>query len=525
MLDLDNQSITIRSYILENWDSMREKARHITELLTKSDEKKLVPKTQEPDKYKYENKYHFILPFNHAQKGSYIYSRLRTAINLKNHAQVDDLWIELSSQFIHRSKEDLEHALQNWLTPEIFNHFITAYMSLQRPTTAIEVWTEMIEIGLNPNLKTWNILISGCKTVGDWRSSEKIWKTLSLSGFSPDLLNWSSRLGVLMDSNEINLGIQALDEMGRIWLEKARTNYPNLAKNDLLLLNDVKDAVKPDISCVNIAIAGLLKKNNKYRANKVLEWAHRFGIKPNTETYNIFLRPLIRKGNSQEAMALLRRMEEAGVEADVSTYTIILDNILRFPEEYSPEELKEKIFGVFYEMEQGNIQPNLYTYGKIIYQLVREFNPQNSSIIEAVLQHMTDQNVKPSIHIYTNLVEYFFLQNPPNLNLAQNILNQATQTVGLDRVFWDRVVECYAQIGDTKSALNIIAQLSTQKTRVGWSAMRCVLDALISQKEWNLAKSLIYDVKTSASRHDFRSGTKGEALFWELAARNNISHI
>ncbi|RKF65897.1 Pentatricopeptide repeat-containing protein, mitochondrial [Erysiphe neolycopersici] len=475
-------------------------------------------KIQEDD-FGYKPKVSFISSPNQARDNSQIYFQLRAAINLKNHIQVDKLWLDVCNRLTDGSKQSIENALQTWLTPDIMNHFIAAYMSLQRPEKAINVWVKMVEIGLIPTHKTWNIMISGCKAVGDWRSSERIWNMMSFSGLSPDLLNWSSRLSVLMESKEVDMGIQALQEMGRKWLEKAQITHPDLPRDNLLLVDDVKDAVKPDISCVNIIIAGLLKKNQKYRASAILEWARGFGIQSNTETYNIFLRPLVRKGQNREAMELLKRMEEAGVVADVITYTIILDNVLRFAGKYSPEELKEKIFDVLDEMEHNNIQPNLYTYGKIIYQLIRDLNPQNSSIIEAVLRHMMSQNVKPSIHIYTNLVEFFFLQNPPNLNLAQKILDQATQTVGLDRVFWDRVVECYAQIGDTKSALNIISQLSSKKTRVGWYAMRSVLEALYSQKEWHLAKSLIHDVEMSASRFDFISGTKGEGLFWELAAR------
>ncbi|POS87385.1 hypothetical protein EPUL_002756 [Erysiphe pulchra] len=520
-LDIRFQTTSVSSHVIANWDSIRERAHRITSISKEFDENRFKLKPLESDGYK--PKLSFV-PFpNQARDSSQIYFQLRAAINLKNHIQVDNLWLDVCNQLAYGSKQDIEQALQTWLTPDILNHFITAYMSLQRPEKAINVWVKMVEIGLKPTHKTWNIMISGCKAVGDWRSSEKIWNMMSLSGLYPDLLNWSSRLSVLVESKEVEMGIQALEEMGRKWLEKAQIKHPNLSRDDLLLVEDVQDAVKPDISCINIIISGLLKKNHKYRANAILEWARGFGIQSNTETYNIFLRPLIRRGENREAMELLKRMEEAGVVADVSTYTIILDNVLRFPGKYSLEELKEKIFDVLDEMERNNIKPNLYTYGKIIYQLIRDLNPQNSSLIEAVLRHMMSQSVKPSIHIYTNLVEYYFLQTPPNLNLAQRILDQATQTVGLDRVFWDRVVECYAQIGDTRSALNIIARLSSKKTRVGWSAMRSVLEALLSQKEWHLARSLIHDVKMSASRSDFLSGTKGEALFWQLAARINTN--
>ncbi|TQS36239.1 hypothetical protein Golomagni_03317 [Golovinomyces magnicellulatus] len=517
-LDSTNQSLALRSYVFKNWKELRDRARQILDSKRKLKGNQPTQRTWTIDKSESIVSSPNLQP--RIREFSPIYHRLRTAVNLKNHTLVDELWSEVKTWPVSKSENDIVQSDQNGtFSAEICNHFINAYMKLQRPTTAIALWDQMKERGLNPTIKTWNIMMLGCKAVSDWRSSEKIWKMMLHAGLIPDTVSWSSRLHVLMDSKEIDMGIQVLDEMGHKWVENASRKYPKLKIDEILLKEDVEGVAKPDISCVNIAVAGLLGQGKRSIANKIVEWSRKFGIKPDTTTYNTFLRFFIRNGKNQEAMSLLGRMGKAGIEADVVTFTIILDQVLRFPGQYSPEELKERVEGIFLDMEKANIRPNLPVYGRIIHQLVRDLDPNNTPTVEAVLQRMTNQGIQPSVHIYTSLVEFCLLQTPPNLEVARIVIDKTTKIIGLDRVFWDRTIECYSQIGETKIALNLIGELSTEKTRVGWSALRHVLKALYAQKEWHLARSLVRDIKNSACSSDYRSGTQGEVMFWQLAAR------
>ncbi|RKF56275.1 Pentatricopeptide repeat-containing protein [Golovinomyces cichoracearum] len=517
-LDSANQSPALRSYVFKNWKKIRDSARQILDSKRKLEENQPTQERWTIDKS--ESIVSSPISQPRIREFSPIYHRLRTAVNLKNHALVDDLWSEVKTWPISKSENDIVQSNQEGVfSAEICNHFISAYMKLQRPATAIALWDQMVEKGLDPTLKTWNIMMLGCKAVNDWRSSEKIWKMILHIGLIPDTVNWSSRIHVLMDSKEIDMGIKALDEMGQQWIENASKKYPNLKTDELLLKEDVESVAKPDISCVNIAVAGLLGQGKRSMANKIVEWSRKFGIKPDTTTYNTFLRFFIRNGKNKEAMSLLGRMGKAEVEADVATFTIILDQVLRFPGQYSPEELKERVEGIFFDMEKANIRPNLHVYGRIIHQLVRDLDRDNTPAVEAVLKRMRNQGIQPSVHVYTSLIEFYLLQTPPSLEVARLVIDKATKIIGLDRVFWDRTIECYAQIGEIKIALNLIGELSTEKTRVGWSALRCVLNALYAQKEWNLARSFVRDIQKSASSHDYRTGTQGEVMFWQLAAR------
>lgn len=452
-----------------------------------------------------------------------IFHQIRLAMNLKNHVQLDILWKD-AARWPVQNQESRDTVVERAkvLSLEVCNQFITAYMNFQRPSKAIEIWNHMIQNGLVPSLKTWNSMMSGCRMVSDWRSSEKLWNKMIQSGTLPDAISWSTRISIFAESKEIDMAIRTLEEMGRLWLAAAKKKHPQLSHEELQLVDDVKTMVKPDVSCLNAIVSGLVRLGKKTEANQLITWARAFGIKPDIFTFNIFLRSMIRNSQRQEAMMLLKRMERAGVEADVVTYTILLDEILRFPHRYTPEQQKKIVEGILEDMSQAGVKPSISIYGKIIHQLTRNHDPLNMPTIQALLQQISAENLKLSIQIQTNLLDYYYLQDPPQHKLAQQIIAGAEEIVGLDRVFWDRAIECCALIGDTSTALEIIARLSSQKTRVGWGAMRKVLEALVSRGEKQLAKTLVRDIRTNAGLSDFVQNTTGEAMFWELVEQFDL---
>ncbi|KAI1001715.1 hypothetical protein K3495_g6485 [Podosphaera aphanis] len=521
---IKEENSVLKPFVLKNWIEIRAKAQQISDSIDKT-----VTEAEEHQSFEDQglnNKLSIdpLVPPNVPIRGiKFIHYKLSEAINLKNHAQVDQLWAEaLTWPILDPECSVGKRSRDGFLSVEICNQFILAYMKFQRPNEAIRVWNHMMQKGLIPTTKTWNVLMSGCRIIRDWKSAETIWERMIQTGLQPDNISWSARISLLMECKEFDMGIRALDEMGRIWLAAAMRKHPKMDVENIQLVDDVEDVPKPDIFCLNTAVTGLLAQGKKANANQTLAWGQSLGIKPNVVTYNIFLRPLVRNGYRKEAMVLLKRMKKAGIEADIATYTIILDQILRDPGQYSPEQQKEMVNEIFADMKSVDIKPNTLTYGKIIYQLTRNCDPANTPTVEALLRQMEFEGMKPTVQIYTTLVEYYFFQDPPNMDAARQTIDQATSIVGLDRVFWDKVVNCYAQVGDTDTALGIISMLTSKKTRVGWAAMRSVLESLVHKEEWELAKSLVRDTQINTQRLDFREGTQGEAMFWEVAKKMNL---
>ena len=458
--------------------------------------------------------------------------RLYNAMNRRDLPQVDRLWSDALNFPIAQDLPDTNggHPPESFMKPErgtltsdLCNYFILVYMALRQPSRAIEVWNHMVKSGLSPNLKTWDSMLNGCKTCRDYKALEEVWMKMLHLGVQPDVVCWTTRISGLIECNKIDQGMHALDEMGRLWLaaNKPKFTEPQKKGKRRPMAPVGPAAVKPTIETVNAAVAGLFRRRLPEAAHRVLTWAAKFDITPDVITYNTLLMPLIRDGHSNEAMALLKQMQKEGIEADVATFTTILDETFKYADELTPEEQREIAQNIFTEMDAAGIKANLYTYGKMIYQLLQSMHG-DLIVVNIVMDHMAQQGIEPTAHIYTIFLNHYFSQDPPDLGAVRNLIDRATAEVGtVDHIFWDRVVEGYARAGETTAAMRVLGKHESKGNRTSWVTKQVLLTALVQNEEWTMARSFVGNVKTdSGGPKPLREmkGQEGQQRFWALAA-------
>jgi pentatricopeptide repeat protein len=507
----------IADFVKSNWTTIRERASQISQSRQEAPERLAIVEKSFTDE-----------PF----RTSFINKRLKDALNRQNVREVDEMWSDVVQWPINKIQStEMTNSHQPYsmkrgtLTEELSNYFILIYMSLRQPNRAIDVWNHMLKSGLQPTLKTWDAMLSGCKASRDWMNLESVWSKMQASGVQPDVFCWTTRISGLIESYKVDSGIRALDEMGRIWLAAARKAHPKMKLERLRLLPEIGGAVKPTIQTINGAVAGLLRKQSPDAAHRILAWAGKYGITPDIITYNTLLRPLVRHGHTKEATSLLQQMQKAGIQADVATFTTILEETFRYSEHHTPEESRKTVDSIFYEMEEAGVTANLHTYAKIIYQLLQSSN-ENMLIVNAVMERMAKHGLQPSPQIHTSLVAYYFDQTPANLDAVRGVIERATMVVGgTDHFFWDRVVEGYARAGQTSHALRILGKVRSANQKVGYLALRMLLFALVKNEEWDSARSLVRNVilDTGGPLPEDVHGKLGEHKFWELAANLQLS--
>ncbi|KAN0115101.1 hypothetical protein V8E51_004645 [Hyaloscypha variabilis] len=457
---------------------------------------------------------------------SFINKRLQNALKRGNVREVNELWSDVEQWPVKELESPQPYSLKRGtLTEELCNLFILIYMSLRQPSYAIHVWNHLLKSGIQPTLQTWDNMLSGCKASRDWKALEAVWQRMLASGAQPDAVCWTTRISGLIDGYQVNLGIRALDEMGRIWLAAAKRQHPKMKLEQLQLLPEVDGAVKPTIGTINAAVAGLFSRKSPDAAHRVLAWGGKFGITPDVITYNTLLRPLIRNGQVKQASVLLKQMQNAGIQADVATFTTILDETFRYSEHHTPEEQKDIVDSVFSEMEAAGVEPNLHTYATIIYQLLQSSHG-NMTSVKAVMERMAAQGLQPSPQIYTMMIGHYFQQTPANLDAVRSLIESASMVEGsTDHKFWDRVVEGYAQEGETAHALKILADVHRANQKVGFLAMRMLLFALAQNQEWDSARNLVRNVflLNGGPRPEGAHLRIGEHLFWQLASQLQLT--
>jgi pentatricopeptide repeat protein len=506
----DDSSPLIAEFVKSNWVTIKERASQMSEDLPTKQEQPIDDRKPGSDD---------------SHRDSFVQKRLQDALKRGNLRQVNEIWSDVVQWPVKVTNSPQPYSMKRGtFTAELANLFILIYMTLRQPTPAIDVWNHMVRSGLQPTLQSWNAMLSGCKDSRDWKTLEVVWKSMLASGAQPDVVCWTTRISGLIEAYQFDSGIRALDEMGRIWLAAAKMQHPKMKLEQLKLLPGVDGAAKPTIETINGAVGGLLRKHKVEAAHHVLAWGGKFGITPDINTYNALLRPLIRSGHVKQATALLQQMQKAGIQADVATFTTILDETFRSSEHYTPEEQKEIVDSVFFEMKEAGVQPNLHTYATIIYQLLQSSHG-NLSVVNAVMERIAQQGLQPSPQIYTMIIQYHFSQRPPNLDAVRAIIERATMVVGgTDHVFWDRVVEGYAEAGETAHALTVVGNLHRANQKLGYLAMRMLLFALAQNEEWDAARTLVRKVMLDSGGPSMAQvhGKLGEVLFWELAAKLHL---
>lgn len=429
-----------------------------------------------------------------------IRNRLNQLQGHGNLRELDRLW----GQFVGPEETiSEERAAQIRENPNLIDSFIKTRMSLNQPEKAIAAWNVMGQVGLKPSLRTWNLMLDGLRRAGNLNGIKNIWAKMTKSGVTLDTGVWTTRIAGLVDCGDIEGGLQALDEMARLWEKVPRG-----------------DAVQPTIEPVNAALAGLIRRKYHDAADRLLEWAGRKGIQPDVVTYNTMLRPLVReKGRSKDVERLFATMQAQGVRADEGTFVIVLDSSFLENDIRDPEDQTRIVDEVAAAMTAAGLELNMKTYGKMIYLLLRS-NARTPAM--AVVNHLYNRNLELSPHIYTMLVENCFAQSPPDLNSVHLFVQRRRRLDfdDLDRVFYDRVVRGYALAGETQAALDVYKHVAKGGSTVALGVLEDLLRALTRVDRFEDARYIVNYEKNRFESHNTdpaeHAGYWGHQ-FWGLA--------
>ncbi|KAI1330484.1 hypothetical protein F5Y16DRAFT_363285 [Xylariaceae sp. FL0255] len=423
--------------------------------------------------------------------------RLNQAYETRNIGEVHRIW----QDFIGPSKPVTEErAAQIRECSDLIDSFIRTYMALDQPGKAIEAWNFMGRVKLSPTLRTWNMMLDGLKRARNLDGMKNLWEKLVASGTRLDTEIWTTRVGGLVECGSIKIGIKALEEMVALW--KKGEGDPD------------SKAVKPSIGPVNAALGAMLRRNDLEAARKLLAWAARHDIAPDVFTYNTLLRALIRKDKgsySNHAEEILEEMRSQGVQPDAATFTIILDTSFNHNHIPDPEEQMAVVKKVANAMTNAGLEPNMHTFGKMIYLLLRA---NNTTAAVAMVNHLFDHDVELSPHIYTALIQHCFVQRPPALQ-AVNTIVQRRRVLDLnhmDQMFYNRIVRGYVECGEVDAALDIYRQLASRGKSIGLWPLQDLINALVRNGRHETAIPIV--AETRKIFEDSRPDPAEQLRYW-----------
>ncbi|OAA65755.1 pentatricopeptide repeat protein [Niveomyces insectorum RCEF 264] len=452
-----------------------------------------------------------------------IHQQLIQALRARNLGACEAAWDRFWAAV---TMPDADGAKRLRRSAEIFDYFIMAFTTMRMPQRAIAVWNAMALAGVPPTLRTWTSFMEGCKRASNPTGIHNIWAKLMASGVPVDTAVWTARISGLIQTGDAEAGMRALEEMQQAW--EADRAKDALAENK----RNRPAAVRPTIEPVNAAIAGVLRRGDLDAAKTILAWAGRNGIAPDRITFNTILRPLVRSGRSDEVDGLLEMMRQRGIPPDEATVTILLDGALGEGAlgGRSAAERAAVVRQLLAEVEAAGLSANEQMYAKMVYLLLHEEEDAGTAskkdpdaanaadaAVNVVLARMRQRGLPLSAHICTILAEHYFARTPPDLDAVQRLIEtgwpapapaETTPTAEtssghdgptvapptFDRVFWERVVRGYAQVGDTAHALQYFAHIADSLS-VTTSTLEDLLRALLRNGEMAAAQQLVTKVQ------------------------------
>ncbi|KAM0713800.1 hypothetical protein Q7P37_010762 [Cladosporium fusiforme] len=429
----------------------------------------------------------------------------------------------------------------------LYEHLMLAFLTLRQPKTAIEVWNAVLKAGLSPTVKTWTVMMRGCSRARDPDTMEMFWARMRAQDVQPDQHAWSVRIYCLLKAGRLSKGFPALRDMGQEWIDAVKrkqraslqasmgrqqkiTKLPNIDLTQWTA--DVDDVPRPNLVIVNTAVAALAGKEDQ-QIPRVLSWAREFAIELDLTTYNALLNVSMRHSRTAEAFSILKLMQNRAIEPNSTTITVILTAL--FESDYfahlGTEEQTTKLLGLITAIESSSPTAKLdhKGYALTIDRMLKQHD--NPAAARALLEHMSARGLEPTSYIYTILMTSYFSANPPDFAAAEALWSRLQESnsgygAALDTIFYDRMVEAYAQhhahVG-TAPMMRFLGRMSREGKRPGWRMLEHVARALAERNEWGLLGGLVSDIRESKGlvRVGVR-GLVGQNEFWRFVIGTGI---
>ncbi|KAK3899188.1 hypothetical protein C8A05DRAFT_18346 [Staphylotrichum tortipilum] len=445
-----------------------------------------------------------------------VHKKLGEALKRRNLAAANRAWLDFWGD---AATPDAERVQALTKCPEMFNYFIMAYTTMRRPQLAIDAWTKMESIGIKPTIKTWTSMLEGCARANNASGVDLVWDRLLASGTKLDTAIWTARIHGLFVCGKPDAGIRALDEMDKTW---ARRHEPGFAAV----------AVRPTIEPVNAAIASLLRLKRDHDATQILSWASKHGIRPDIYTFNTLFRPLVARGDMKAIDDLFATMEGMDIRADIATFTSLLEGIFSQLDALSPAQQVALVNRVLAAAKASGVKINMQAYGKILHVLLRDGGAHADEAVKAILSHIRSRGLEPSSHILTMLAQYFFSRDPPDADFVTDLIEKRRlhDDTSIDRIFWERVVKGYCQVGDLRRAMDVFDRVFTTGTTIAFGTLFDLLRALVRAGDGAGAARVVhaaYNIGTlEGEPRPAPSGGKGKRYwrhrFWHLAHHQGL---
>lgn len=349
--------------------------------------------------------------------------------------------LELATRVFYSMKD---HNLSSW------NSMISSYTGLGYVDVAWSLFNKMNSSRIQPDIITWNCLLSGHFTHGSYQNVLTLLRGMQSLGFRP---NASSVSVVLQAVTELRLLKYGRESHGYILRNGLDYDlYVGTSLMDMYVKNDclqnaqeVFDNMKNrNIVAWNSLISGYCFKGLFVNAKKMLNQMEEEEIKPDLVSWNSLVSGYSIWGQSKEALAIIHHMKNSGIYPNVVTWTSLISGSLQ--NETYRESLK-----FFIQMQQEDIKPNSTTMSSLLRTCGGLGLPQNGKEIHCLC---LKNGFIEDAYVATGLIDMY--SKSGNLKSAREVFRKsANKTLAS----WNCMIMGFAIYGNGKEAILLFHEL------------------------------------------------------------------
>lgn len=287
-----------------------------------------------------------------------------------------------------------------------YNVLLTWLYRASEWNALFDTFDELQRAGIRPKISTFNIAIAACVQKANKRKAFALFEQLKALGELPNVKTFSSLIDVCAHAGDA-VGAQAtFDDMARFGVKPNELTFTcllnayALASCDLDALFDVfaripSFGLRPNVFHFNVLVNACATHQRLDRALALIADMSAAGLTPSTITFNALINASRKSGDIDAAFLVLERMRAANLRPDVRTMTELASACCQGGDVTRAMEVVK-------EMEQRGPAPNEFTYGVVISALA--LSGRASEALD-ILSVMVKRNVKPSVVVYGALID------------------------------------------------------------------------------------------------------------------------
>uniref|UniRef100_A0A0E0M521 Pentacotripeptide-repeat region of PRORP domain-containing protein n=1 Tax=Oryza punctata TaxID=4537 RepID=A0A0E0M521_ORYPU len=332
-------------------------------------------------------------------------------VQLDAYAYTTIIWGLFEHGYVDHGLELYHEMIDMGIQPNVatYNVMIKWYCKSKWVGTAMEIYKVMIRTGVAPDLRCYTILMASLCKDGKLGEAENLFDNMLESGLFPDHVMFISIARFLPKGWVVLFVRKALKAVAKLDCSTKLLELSSLAgecsnmslqkESDHLLDEIVTSNVLPVNIVFNLMIIAMCSEGRLDVSYYLLGKLVAYGCEPSVLTYNIVIKCLCEQKRMDDARTLITLMQSRGVRPNMSTNSIMVTAYCKIGD-------IESALHLFGEMAKDGIEPSIAVYDSIIVCLCRM---RRLNEAEATLRQMIGEGLPPDEIIYTSLLNGYSL--------------------------------------------------------------------------------------------------------------------